>query len=224
MIRVGCSYEHKARKSLPTCYVLHNTGSSKAKEAINYYRTNQHGITPHFAIVPDGEIYHLVDTDKVAYHVAVSAEQQRAYADGWIDGAPSWWRDRWPALRSPLDLATGRAANGSSIGVELVGHGGKHTEAQYVSLARLLLELRNGGGPPLSRRTLLGHSDVNPLARSDSRGPTDPGPAFDWGRVRRDLSIPDEDQDLGNNCPPVPLAGDGSASGDLDDAEARQGP
>ena len=224
MIEISCAYQHRLRKSPPTCYVLHNTGSDKTKEAIDYYRTNKHGITPHFAVAPDGEIYHLVDISRIAYHVAVSDEQRSAYAGDWAKSPPAWWRERWPTVRSPLDLATGLAPNGTSIGVELIGHGGKHTEAQYVTLVRLLLDLRRDGGPLISRETLLSHSDVNPLARSNSRGPTDPGPAFDWARVRRDLGIPDENQDLRDDRPPVPLAGDGATSGDLDDAEARQGP
>jgi AmpD protein len=70
----------------------------------------------------------------------------------------------------------GRAGcNDFSIGIELEGTDDRpYTAAQYVRLARLLRLLRRHY--PLA--DLAGHSDVAPGRK------TDPGPAFDWPRLR----------------------------------------
>ena len=73
----------------------------------------------------------------------------------------------------------GRAAcNDFSVGIEL--EGGDETayaEAQYLSLA-LLLRALCSAYPSLSIERLVGHSDIAPGRK------TDPGPAFDWPRLR----------------------------------------
>ena len=66
--------------------------------------------------------------------------------------------------------------NDYSIGIELEGTDDReYTAAQYVRLARLVRLLRHRY--PL--RDIAGHSDVAPGRK------TDPGPAFDWDRLRR---------------------------------------
>lgn len=224
MIKIACKYGHRQRKSPPTCYVIHNTGSSDAPAAIAYYEKNEHGIAPHFAIDRSGKIYSIVDTDKIAYHVSVSKEQRDRYAGSWLTLALSWWVARWPGLRSPAELLTGSAPNASSIGIELVGSGGDCTDAQYEALSGLLIELSRSG-PKLSRKTVVGHSDVNPLARSDAKGPTDPGRLFDWRRLYDAIGASaGDDQDLRNLPPAASVAVDGPPADDLDGSVVRQGP
>ena len=74
----------------------------------------------------------------------------------------------------------GRAGcNDYSIGIELEGTDDRaYTAAQYGRLARLIRRLRQRY--PLA--DLAGHSDVAPGRK------TDPGPAFDWDRLRRLLA------------------------------------
>ena len=65
--------------------------------------------------------------------------------------------------------------NDYSIGIELEGADDRaYTAAQYLRLARLVRLLRHRY--PL--RDIAGHNDVAPGRK------TDPGPAFDWGRLR----------------------------------------
>lgn len=65
--------------------------------------------------------------------------------------------------------------NDYSIGIELEGTDeAPFTEAQYVSLNQLLSELRRAY--PIA--AVAGHSDIAPGRK------TDPGPCFDWGRVK----------------------------------------
>lgn len=81
----------------------------------------------------------------------------------WHAGASSWrGRER---------------CNDFSLGVELEGTDDQpFTEAQYTTLNRLISDLR-GAYPRLV--DIAGHSDIAPGRK------TDPGPGFDWGRVRR---------------------------------------
>ncbi|MGD9597056.1 MAG: 1,6-anhydro-N-acetylmuramyl-L-alanine amidase AmpD [Steroidobacteraceae bacterium] len=73
----------------------------------------------------------------------------------------------------------GRAdCNDFSIGIELEGTDeAPYEAAQYTALAALLRALL-AAYPTLSRGRLVGHSDIAPGRK------TDPGPAFDWTRLR----------------------------------------
>ena len=84
-------------------------------------------------------------------------------------------RRAWHAGRS---RHCGReACNDFSIGIELEGADDVPYEpVQYEVLARLIQALRCAY-PSLGRAPVVGHSDIAPERKSD------PGPAFDWGRL-----------------------------------------
>lgn len=77
----------------------------------------------------------------------------------------------------------GRAGcNDFSIGIELEGTDDlPYERAQYLALAELVRALL-ACYPTLSRERLVGHSDIAPGRK------TDPGPAFDWPRLRELLA------------------------------------
>jgi AmpD protein len=77
----------------------------------------------------------------------------------------------------------GRAeCNDFSIGIELEGADDvPYTLRQYAALAALTRALF-AAYPGLSPERIVGHSDVAPGRK------TDPGPAFDWARLRRELA------------------------------------
>jgi len=76
---------------------------------------------------------------------------------------------------------TRSACNDFSIGIELEGTDElPYTEAQYGALVMLLAALI-AAYPSLSAEHLVGHSDIAPGRK------TDPGPAFDWPRLRAQL-------------------------------------
>jgi len=82
----------------------------------------------------------------------------------------------WHAGRSEYQ---GRSAcNDFAIGVELEGTDQTpYTDAQYAALAALAAALL-AAYPTLCARAIVGHSDIAPGRK------TDPGPAFDWARLR----------------------------------------
>jgi N-acetyl-anhydromuramoyl-L-alanine amidase len=71
--------------------------------------------------------------------------------------------------------------NDFSVGIELEGTDDvPFTEPQYVALIALTRELQ-AVYPAITLERICGHSDIAPGRK------TDPGPAFDWSRVRRTL-------------------------------------
>jgi AmpD protein len=82
----------------------------------------------------------------------------------------------WHAGKSEYQGRSG--CNDFSIGIELEGTDETpYTGAQYAALAALITALL-GAYPTLSGQAIVGHSDVAPGRK------TDPGPAFDWPRLR----------------------------------------
>ena len=83
----------------------------------------------------------------------------------WHAGASSW---------------QGRSAcNDFSIGIELEGTDEvSYEDSQYEALARLITALC-AAYPTLSSARVVGHSEIAPGRKSD------PGPAFDWTRLRQ---------------------------------------
>lgn len=86
-------------------------------------------------------------------------------------------RRAWHAGRS---RHAGRSnCNDFSVGIELEGADDvPYTPVQYRRLAALIRALRRTV-PSLVRAAVVGHSDIAPGRK------TDPGPAFDWSRLRR---------------------------------------
>ena len=82
----------------------------------------------------------------------------------------------WHAGQSQYRGRTG--CNDFSIGIELEGTDAiPYTDAQYASLAALIAALL-ATYPTLSAEGITGHSDIAPGRKSD------PGPVFDWARLR----------------------------------------
>jgi AmpD protein len=74
-----------------------------------------------------------------------------------------------------------KACNDFSVGIELEGSDERpYEEPQYAELAALIQALL-ATYPSLSRERIVGHSDIAPGRK------TDPGPIFDWERLRRGI-------------------------------------
>ena len=101
--------------------------------------------------------------------------------DGTLTQYVPFDRRAWHAGRSEY---CGRSAcNDFSVGVELEGTDElPYAEAQYRALGQLIVALRRAY-PSLRRAEVVGHSDIAPGRK------TDPGPAFDWSLLERELEV-----------------------------------
>jgi hypothetical protein len=127
------------------------------------------------------------------------------------------WRARWPGVEHSLDLLPGtKTANScyahmecvpcvyhfqdelvTGDGVEPLAPGLRFTQAQHDTVAQLAVDVARRNGWPMSEawwRTprLLGHEDLTPISRFDTRGGWDPGylreePYFDWDYVYQQI-------------------------------------
>ena len=97
--------------------------------------------------------------------------------DGSVTQFVEFERRAWHAGASRFE---GREnCNDFSIGIELEGCDSEaYTDAQYASLATITGEIMRNY-PAITRDRITGHSDIAPGRK------TDPGPAFDWERLRR---------------------------------------
>ncbi|MBX3704237.1 MAG: 1,6-anhydro-N-acetylmuramyl-L-alanine amidase AmpD [Steroidobacteraceae bacterium] len=121
------------------------------------------GEHPYFA-----EIQHL----RVSSHVLIDREGRITqyvpfHERAWHAGQ-SYWRGR-------------ENCNDFSIGIELEGTDDEpYDDRQYAALVPLIAALQQTY-PGLSAGWIAGHADIAPGRK------TDPGPAFDWSRLERDL-------------------------------------
>ncbi|HET7922072.1 MAG TPA: 1,6-anhydro-N-acetylmuramyl-L-alanine amidase AmpD [Gammaproteobacteria bacterium] len=86
------------------------------------------------------------------------------------------------AWHAGTSVFEGRSAcNDFSIGIELEGCDEvPYTDAQYHALTQIARSLMRAY-PGITPARIVGHSDIAPGRK------TDPGPAFDWARLRRTL-------------------------------------
>jgi AmpD protein len=118
-----------------------------------------------------------LDCDSHPYYAGLRGVRVSAHFLLRRDGAPTQFvacsRRAWHAGESSW---RGRSAcNDFSIGIELEGSDElSFTEAQYATLKRLLSAIK--ARYPIAG--IAGHSDISPSRK------TDPGPHFDWPRVR----------------------------------------
>lgn len=99
--------------------------------------------------------------------------------DGTLTQYVPFDRRAWHAGKSQY---CGRSAcNDFSVGIELEGTDDlPYAAAQYRALGELIAALRRGY-PTLRNAEIVGHSDIAPGRK------TDPGPAFDWKELEREL-------------------------------------
>ena len=95
-----------------------------------------------------------------------------------------YWLQRHGDRQQPINFEVKPDPNDYSIGIELC-HEGSNTrdlsfeDGLYDGLDRLLSNLCATHGIPRTREFIVGHEDVNPIARAG----WDPGRGFDWKRV-----------------------------------------
>lgn len=103
--------------------------------------------------------------------------------NGAVSQFVSFLQRAWHAGESMFD---GRAnCNDFSIGIELEGTDVvPYSDAQYFALVAVIRALMSAYRGIVPAR-IVGHSDIAPMRK------TDPGPAFDWSRLRQHLDAHD---------------------------------
>ena len=130
-------------------------------------------------LAPQGHPYfEAIAGLRVSAHVLVRR-------DGELVQCVPFGRRAWHA---GVSTHVGRSGcNDFSIGIELEGADDvPYTDAQYARSAALLLALFRAY-PDLAPTRVVGHSDIAPGRK------TDPGPAFDWGRLNQCIERHGED-------------------------------
>lgn len=129
------------------------------------------------ALDPDAHPYFRAIADlRVSAHLLIRR-------DGEVVQYVPFHRRAWHAGASSF---AGRSrCNDFSIGIELEGADDlPYDDRQYPRLAAVIAALR-AAYPAIAPDRLVGHADIAPGRK------TDPGPAFDWARLRRLLGTPD---------------------------------
>ena len=115
-----------------------------------------------------------IHTSTVSSHVLIAR-------DGRLTQYVPFHRRAWHAGKS--EYCGRNACNDFSVGIELEGTDDlAYAGEQYRALATLIVALRRAY-PSLERAQIVGHSDIAPGRK------TDPGPAFDWRELERELAI-----------------------------------
>lgn len=176
--------------------------------AVAHYSTPGENFA-HYVVDYDGAIVQIADERERAWHVGLSAEERRLYLSGeWERMLPKklvdLWKRRWPAYSSPAHLFPGTSPNNVYCGVELLPlepkpagfepmfPGARHTLAQHQAVAMLAADLGDRRGLPRGwHRTgrLVGHEDLEPLARSTRGAGWDPGFLRPGGDLYFDLDF-----------------------------------
>lgn len=171
--------------------ILHFTAGPRLEGTVNYFKSNSSQVSAHFVVGKDGRTVQMVPLDRAAHHAGKSALPGIASVNRSSIGIEIV---NWGKLRKSGTGFTSSSFNertqkyapyAGPTPVEVRGSGGStywepFTDAQYVALSRLLVDLVRRF-PTI--KFVTGHEHV---AIPRGRKP-DPGPAFDWSRIRRAL-------------------------------------
>jgi hypothetical protein len=213
--------EARVRAEPPVAVVIHTTGGGPVKRvrdddfagwrkrwpeyatsaflAAKWVYTIASPDSGHYLLGQAGECIQVVPEDLVARHVG--AAESKAYADGrWMRPEYAWWKERWPGLTSPVELAGGKlwrggSCNGASIGIEVAPNEddptGPWSNACWAALVTLVSDVCLRNEIPCTRTHVVTHSDAHPIARTSKGVGWDPGPRqWSWAEYARSAGAP----------------------------------
>lgn len=161
----------------------------------------------HYVVGQASEVVQVVPETHVAHHVGGAGSGPYARAR-WGSAEHDWWRERWPGLASPRDLAGGllwapgvasvgkpaaAGCNANTIGIEVVpplaGATRPWSDECWAALAALVADVAERHAIPLEREYVITHSDAHPLSRTARGQPWDVAPSqWTWERMAAELS------------------------------------
>lgn len=177
---------------------------------VSYYMKPE-SYSPGYVIGYDGTIVQISSDLDITYHcglasadrkILLSRDWRNKLAKPFVESWDNWWG---PNYTAPGQLYPSKSPNSDYIGVEVpplpAGErptdwtaNTRYTLAQHDACVKLFHDIAARHSIPkyskgrFDRRRLLGHEDVNPITRSNSKGGWDPGhhrkePWFDFDYV-----------------------------------------
>ena len=131
---------------------------------------------PDDAIYVDEDLKNVWDTDEAAFVKKADHSNWEQY---------NYFKERWPDKKVPVNFEIDSNPNNYSIGIECLSYGSKkpnssvYTDQMYNSLDKLIDNLCGKYDILRSKENIVGHEDVNPLARFG----WDPNSGFEWDRI-----------------------------------------
>ena len=163
------NYGERPDGKTPSLLVVHNISLPPGEfsgDAIEQFFCNQLDASAH-------PYFQTIADLKVSSHLLIRR-------DGSVLQFVNLWDRAWHAGRSSFQGE--EECNDFSIGIELEGTDDiPYEDAQYAKLADLAVDIMQAW-PAITPDRMTGHSDIAPGRK------TDPGPAFDWPRFRRELA------------------------------------
>lgn len=138
----------------------------------------------------------------------INAGQYAKPLDSWLTKDTQWWKERWPTLTSPFELAGGKlwlpyshrpsgltrvlarkhSCNANTIHIE--GPNEVWERGAWANAVVLVADICQRHVIPITREHILTHSDCHPLARSKYGQPWDPSPRlFTWEQFAKHAKL-----------------------------------
>lgn len=153
---------------------IYRRGAAQWTRYLKYF--NWYGNYPTDSGYVDGDLRPVWDQTEAAFVT-------RAGGGRWAEY--DYFFTRCPGRDAPVNFEVDPDPNNYSIGIETLGFGAKapdpqvYPDAMYETLRKLLADLAARYSIPLTRDRVVGHEDVNPIARFG----WDPNAGFEWSRI-----------------------------------------
>jgi N-acetylmuramoyl-L-alanine amidase len=164
------------RASEITAIIYHYTAGGSQESMVKYFQDTASKVSAHYVLGRDGKIVQMVPLDQAAWHAGVSTLGGVSAVNHFSIGIEICNWGRLTKKGDKFYVEKGEPYGGPTPVHADGAYWEPYTDAQFKSLARLTNELL--AKYPIKHIT--GHSDIAlPKGRK-----IDPGPAFDYGRVK----------------------------------------
>ncbi|WP_154657088.1 N-acetylmuramoyl-L-alanine amidase [Hugenholtzia roseola] len=177
LLSLKCS---KPRSTSPITHVMLHFCSYAIENPTNPYRFEDifktfetYGVSAHYLIDREGQIYQLVEENRVAYHAGKGHLPHEAHRQNDLNGRSIGIEMMAIGTKKEMKMFMSEAQY-EQIPKDCIGF----TEAQYKSLNLLLADIRKRHSTiSYDRKHIVGHDEYAPTRRSD------PGSLFDWKKI-----------------------------------------
>jgi N-acetyl-anhydromuramyl-L-alanine amidase AmpD len=157
-----------------TCRALYRKGGKKWRRYLKYF--SWYANYTKDAVFVDGDLKPVWDSTEAVFVARADGQEWPQY---------DYLAARWGSQEFPVNYFADSDPNNYSIGIETMGFGSRlsdgnvYTAAMYSALKGLIQDLSAKYSIPMKRGRVVGHEDVNPLARFG----WDPAQGFDWAKI-----------------------------------------